>query len=119
MSISTDRRVTSLRHDGARVSPVLENHSQESGVGITQGPRGGGLRARGRGGRSRGGPRRGGPGGWVWQRGGGPGGGGEPPGGGRGGPSPPPPTGGGPCPPPARVRPPRRAGTAIHAGSSP
>ena len=39
-SISTVRRVTSLRHDGARVLPVSVNHVQESGVGSANGASG-------------------------------------------------------------------------------
>ena len=37
VNISTERSVTSLRQDGARVRPVSVNHDQESGVGSAEG----------------------------------------------------------------------------------
>jgi hypothetical protein len=40
VNISTERSVTSLRQDGARVRPVSVNHDQESGVGSAEGASG-------------------------------------------------------------------------------
>ena len=37
---STERSVTSLRHEGARVLPVSVNHLKESGVGRAHGTAG-------------------------------------------------------------------------------
>src|SRR4029077_3236127 len=51
VNISTERSVTSLRHDGARDRPVSVNHDQESGVGSAEGASGSsattGIMARG------------------------------------------------------------------------